>query len=231
MSGPVYLLDEQMEFPSVEDAADEEGLVAVGGNLTIPRLLEAYRKGIFPWYEDGFPLLWWSPAPRMVLYPEKMKVSKSLRASLNNSQITVKFDHNFKEVINQCARVPRPWQHGTWITEDMKQAYNRFHKEGYAHSVETYFNHELVGGLYGVSLGKMFFGESMFHLKPDASKVALYYLCKALKSWDFHLIDSQVETGHMKRMGGELMDRRQFLQKLETALSYPTKRGSWNFNE
>lgn len=227
MNNPIYLMDESMQLPLPENAADDEGLVAVGGMLRIKRLKEAYSKGIFPWYEEGYPVLWWSPDPRMILYPPKLKVSKSLRSLLRKDYISVKFDTCFAEVITQCAKMQREGQQGTWITDDMKKAYIRFHSKGYAHSVETYYRGKLAGGLYGVSLGKMFFGESMFHLQADASKIALYYLCTALNDWNFHLIDVQVETAHMKRMGGELIERRQFITKLNEALTFPTKREKW----
>ncbi len=223
---PVYTLDERIIFPH-PNFADESGLLAVGGDLSPERLLLAYSQGIFPWYAEDEPIMWWSPNPRMILFPDELKVSKSLKQSINNKEFEIKFDTLFEKVISNCSKSPRSDQDGTWITEQMKQAYTNLHQLGYAHSVETYFNGELVGGLYGISLGKAFFGESMFFTKRDASKIALYFLVQKLKEWDFHFIDAQVETEHLKRMGAQLISRKEFLISLNTALNFPTIQGKW----
>ena len=206
------------------------GLLAVGGDLSKERLLEAYRLGIFPWYSDDQPILWWSPDPRLVLDLKDFKISRSLSKTLKKGVFQVTFDHAFEEVIQACAVVPRAAQNGTWITEEMQEAYINLHGLGYAHSVESWFGGKLAGGLYGVSLGKAFFGESMFHLKTDASKVALATLVEKLKSWDFHFIDSQMTTEHMVRLGAKELPRRIFLKRLQSALRHPTRRGRWRID-
>ena len=197
------------------------------GDLSKERLLEAYRLGIFPWYSDDQPILWWSPDPRLVLDLKDFIMSRSLRKTLKKGVFQVTFDHAFEEVIQACAVVPRSAQNGTWITEEMQEAYINLHDLGYAHSVESWIGGKLAGGLYGVSLGKAFFGESMFHLKTDASKVALATLVEKLKSWDFQFIDSQMTTEHMVRLGAKELPRRIFLKRLQLALRHPTKRGRW----
>ena len=223
---PIFRLVDEPIFPP-PDYADPSGLLAVGGDLSKERLLEAYRLGIFPWYSDDQPLLWWSPDPRLVLDLKDFTISRSLRKTLKKAIFQVTFDHAFEQVIQACAVVPRTAQNGTWITEEMQEAYINLHGLGYAHSVESWLGGELVGGLYGVSLGKAFFGESMFHLKTDASKVALATLVEKLKSWDFHFIDSQMTTEHMIRLGAKELPRRIFLKRLQLALRHPTKRGRW----
>jgi leucyl/phenylalanyl-tRNA---protein transferase len=223
---PIFRLVEEPIFPP-PDYADPSGLLAVGGDLSNERLLEAYRLGIFPWYSDDQPILWWSPDPRLVLDLRDFKISRSLRKTLKKGVFQVTFDHAFEEMIRACAVVPREAQNGTWITDEMREAYVKLHGLGYAHSVESWFGGKLAGGLYGVSLGKCFFGESMFHLKTDASKVALATLVEKLKSWDFHFIDSQMTTEHMLRLGAKELPRRIFLKRLQSALLYPTKRGRW----
>ena len=222
----IFRLVDEPIFPP-PDYADPSGLLAVGGDLSKERLLEAYRLGIFPWYSDDQPLLWWSPDPRLVLDLKDFMISRSLRKTLKKAIFQITFDHAFEQVIQACAVVPRTAQNGTWITEEMQEAYINLHGLGYAHSVESWFGGELVGGLYGVSLGKAFFGESMFHLKTDASKVALATLVEKLKSWDFHFIDSQMTTEHMIRLGAKELPRRIFLKRLQLALRQPTKRGRW----
>jgi leucyl/phenylalanyl-tRNA--protein transferase len=223
---PIFRLVDDVVFPP-PDYADPSGLLAVGGDLSSERLLEAYRAGIFPWYSDDQPILWWSPDPRFMLELDEFKLSRSLRKTLRRKIFHVTFDRVFEEVIEACASVPREGQSGTWITPEMQQAYITLHGLGYAHSVEIWFKGELVGGLYGVSLGKAFFGESMFHRKADASKVALAALVEKLKSWNFQFIDSQMTTDHMSRLGAREVPRRIFLKRLKSALGHPTKRGKW----
>jgi leucyl/phenylalanyl-tRNA--protein transferase len=223
---PIYALNKEPIFPD-PNLADESGLLAVGGDLSVDRLVQAYSNGIFPWYSQGEPILWWSPDPRMVLFPENFKISKSLKQTLKNKSFEVKFDTNFREVIKRCAEVPRRGQPGTWITKEMSNAYQNLFKEGIAHSVETYQNGNLVGGLYGLSLGAVFFGESMFQTERDASKVALYHLVKKVTQWNFLMIDAQVETDHMKSLGAINIERKEFLMILEKALNHPTIKGKW----
>src|SRR3954451_7878286 len=227
---PIFRLIDEPIFPP-PDYADPSGLLAVGGDLSTERLLEAYRVGIFPWYSDDQPILWWSPDPRFVLYLDDFKISRSLQKTLKKRVFTVTLDRAFEEVIDACAAIPRQGQNGTWIVPEMKQAYINLHGLGYAHSVETWFNNELAGGLYGVSLGKAFFGESMFHHKTDASKIALAVLVEKLKSWDFHFIDSQLVTEHMVSLGATEVPRRIFLKQLGSALNQPTKRGKWRVGQ
>jgi leucyl/phenylalanyl-tRNA--protein transferase len=223
---PIFRLVDEPIFPP-PDYADPSGLLAVGGDLSKERLLEAYRLGIFPWYSDDQPILWWSPDPRLVLDLKDFIISRSLRKTLKKGVFQVTFDRAFEAVIQACAAVPRVAQNGTWITEEMQEAYINLHALGYAHSVESWCGGKLAGGLYGVSLGKAFFGESMFHLKTDASKVALATLVETLKHWDFHFIDSQMTTEHMLRLGAKELPRRIFLKRLQSALRHPTKRGRW----
>lgn len=205
-------------FPNPNNA-DEEGLVAYGGNLTPKVVLSAYLQGIFPWYNEGEPYLWWSPDPRMIVYPEKFKVSKSLHQKVKRGEFEVRFDTNFNAVIRSCSHVKREGQAGTWITDEMIMVYNRLHEMGFAHSVETYLDDELVGGLYGLSLGKVFCGESMFHKVSDASKVAFYYLVDKLKELNYSFIDAQVPTQHLKSLGGEEVPRSKFLEILAKSIS------------
>jgi len=223
---PIFRLVDEPIFPP-PDYADPSGLLAVGGDLSSERLLEAYRLGIFPWYSDDQPILWWSPDPRLTLDLKDFKISRSLGKTLRKGLFNVTFDCAFEEVIRACASVPREAQNGTWITQEMQEAYINLHGLGYAHSVESWLGAKLAGGLYGVSLGKAFFGESMFHLKSDASKVALATLVAKLKSWDFHFIDSQMTTDHMLNLGAKELSRRVFLKRLRSALRHPTKRGRW----
>lgn len=223
----IVLLDEnEIWFPDPYKAPKDFPL-AVGGDLSPDRLLFAYSIGIFPWYSEGEPILWWSPDPRMVLFPENLKISRSLKKVLKNKGFEVRFDTDFESVIKMCAAVPRPGQEGTWLTDEMIKAYIKLHNLGYAHSVETYLNGELVGGLYGVSIGKTFFGESMFHTVSDASKVAFVYLVKKLKEWDFDMIDCQQSTPHMARFGAINIPRKDFLDKLKESLKKPSIIGKW----
>ncbi|WHZ28063.1 MAG: Leucyl/phenylalanyl-tRNA--protein transferase [Nitrospira sp.] len=220
-----------LRFPPV-DQASREGLLAVGGDLSPERLLEAYRQGIFPWYNDDQPILWWSPDPRAVLFPDKLHVSRSLKRSLRSHVFTVTLDTSFRNIMEQCAG-PRPQypEGGTWITGEMLDAYTRLHELGYAHSVETWQNGCLVGGLYGVAIGRAFFAESMFTRVDDASKVALVRLVKQLEAWNFRLIDCQQFSPHVSRFGAEEIPRVDFIKHLHQALTLPDRRGRWTFDE
>jgi leucyl/phenylalanyl-tRNA--protein transferase len=215
---PVVWLDPhnaQQPFPDPTWALDEpNGLLAVGGCLSPERLLCAYSNGIFPWYDDATPICWWSPNPRTVLYPERLKVSRSLRKIIRSRRYMVSLDQAFTAVIAACS-APRPQTDATWIVPEMRSAYRRLHQLGFAHSVETWQDGQLVGGLYGVALGRMFFGESMFSQASDASKVALACLCAHLRRWRFPVIDCQLPTDHLYRLGAEDVSRQQFLQLLK----------------
>jgi len=223
----VYLLDRAINFPNPKDA-EPTGLVAIGGDLSVPRLLEAYKIGIFPWFNEGDPILWFSPNPRLVLFPNELHISKSLRKSINSGRFEIRFDSCFTDVICKCSKTKRKEQNDTWITNDMINAYSRLYEEGYSHSVETFMDGELVGGLYGVSLGGAFFGESMFHTVRDASKVALYYLVERLKEWDFDFIDSQVANIHMISLGARGIERDVFINLLQLTLNRETVKRNWN---
>lgn len=220
--------DDRLHFPPVE-AATPEGLLAAGGDLSVERLLEAYRHGIFPWYNPGQPILWWSPDPRAVLYPDKLKVSRSLRKTLKRGHLCVTFDTAFRDVMLACAapRAPSPGG-GTWITDDMVRAYCALHEQGMAHSVEVWEGRVLAGGLYGVALGGVFFGESMFARATDASKVALVALANRLQRWGYRLIDCQVPSSHLASLGAEEIPRARFLAELEAGLNLPGRPGRWS---
>jgi leucyl/phenylalanyl-tRNA---protein transferase len=204
----------------------KSGLLAVGGDLSPERLLAAYREGIYPWYSEGEPLLWWSPDPRFVLFPRELCVSRSMRQFLKKQFFQITFDHAFRSVIAAC-RKPRPDQDGTWITQEMQEAYIALHDIGYAHSVEVWQEESLVGGLYGVSLGHAFFGESMFSTRANASKAALITLVSGQQELHFNLIDCQVETPHLASLGARLIPRREFRALLKESLRYETYRGNW----
>ncbi len=221
-----YLLGEEISFPPA-DLAGKDGLLAVGGDLSPERLIEAYSKGIFPWYSEDSPILWWSPDPRMLLIPDEFKLKKSFRNTLNKNIYTTSFDSSFEDVMRACARVERKGQEGTWITEEMITAYTRLHEMGYCHSVETFHEDKMVGGLYGVSLGRTFFGESMFHTKQDASKVALYRLVEKLRAWNFDFIDVQQDTAHLRSLGAKNIPRKKFLTLLGKSLKGKTHKGKW----
>lgn len=214
-SAPYWLdLNHPELFPDTSLALKEpDGLLAVGGDLTEQRLLAAYQQGIFPWYSDDQPILWWSPDPRMVMKPTDLKISRSLRKTIRKNIFTVTFDKAFKHVIDECA-APRSYTDGTWITDEMKQAYARLHDSGYAHSVECWKDDELVGGLYGISIGQVFFGESMFARVSDASKVAFVFLVKHLQQWHYQLIDCQVYTEHLESLGAKCIPRDKFIKLL-----------------
>jgi leucyl/phenylalanyl-tRNA--protein transferase len=216
-----------VRFPPVESATPE-GLLAIGGDLEPERLLAAYRRGIFPWYNPGQPILWWSPDPRAVLYPARLKISRSLRKTLRRGHFHVTLDSRFRQVMVACA-APRAQYPGggTWITDEMLAAYCRLHELGVAHSVETWYQGQLAGGLYGVALGGLFFGESMFAHRTDASKVALVALVGRLHAWGFALVDCQVPSSHLASLGAEEIPRCQFLAELQAALTRPGRPGRW----
>ncbi|MCA9678871.1 MAG: leucyl/phenylalanyl-tRNA--protein transferase [Kofleriaceae bacterium] len=224
---PVFRLDKRLVFPPVELA--EDGLLAVGGDLRPERLLLAYSRGIFPWYGKNLPILWHSPDPRMVLYPDELIVNRSLKKQLRRAPYQLRLDTAFGDVLRGCATVPRLGQGGTWLVPDMISAYQRMHELGFAHSAEAWLGDRLVGGLYGVCLGGCYFGESMFAEAPDASKLAFVALVRQLQAWGIGLIDCQVHTEHLERFGAREIPREQFLAELEAALEQPTRRGKWTF--
>jgi leucyl/phenylalanyl-tRNA--protein transferase len=225
---PVYLLGEEILFPPVDHA--ENGLLAVGGDLSPERLVAAYSQGIFPWYSEGEPILWHSPDPRFVLTMGSFRVPRRLaRARRTASGLRLSLDEAFEDVIDACARAPRPGQRGTWITDEMKAAYAELHRLGFAHSAEAWSGGDLIGGVYGVSLGGVFFGESMFARAADASKLAFVALVEQLARWKIDLIDSQVETPHLARFGARPVPRARYLELLRRELSKPTRRGRWSF--
>jgi leucyl/phenylalanyl-tRNA--protein transferase len=207
--------------------AEEDGLLAVGGDLSTERLLEAYAAGIFPWFNEGSPILWWSPDPRLVLFPEELHVSASLARTLRRGRFRIATDTAFGEVIRGCAHSRRDGQQGTWITDEMIAAYEELHRLGFAHSFEAWSGERLVGGLYGVGLGGAFFGESMFSLEPDASKAAFVRGVEHLVRLGVELVDCQVRTDHLVRLGAREIPRHQFLDRLDGLLARPTPRGTW----
>ncbi len=223
---PVFQLTAELLFPPPELARDD-GLLAVGGDLSPERLLLAYSQGIFPWYSAGDPILWWSPSPRLILIPQDFHCSKRLARQIRQGAFQTRFDTAFREVISHCAGVRRASDNGTWIVPEMIEAYCRLHDLGYAHSVECWQGGHLVGGLYGVSLGGAFFGESMFSLVPNSSKIALAALCRRLGQWDFDLIDCQMKTAHLLRLGGEEINGHEFARRLNVSLAKPTRREPW----
>jgi leucyl/phenylalanyl-tRNA--protein transferase len=224
---PVYLLTDDLIFPPVH-LATPEGLLAVGGDLSPERLLLAYQSGIFPWYSDDEPILWWSPDPRLVLYPEELKISRSLSKTIRSGCFKATMDTGFARVIQACGRTRTRTGQGTWITPEMEKAYICLHRLGYAHSVEIWHEEVLVGGLYGVSLGRCFFGESMFSTMSDASKVALVVLRDHLQKKQFDFIDCQMPTDHLMRLGAKKIARDDFLSELRRSLLRPTLPGPWH---
>ena len=216
-------------FPALEDALVEpNGLLAAGGDLSLQRLITAYRTGIFPWFNEGEPILWWSPDPRMVLFPAELKISRSLRKTLKKDQYTIYFDRDFSQVMQACA-APRNRQSGTWIHPEMIAAYTQLHQMGLAHSVEVWIDNALVGGLYGVALGKVFFGESMFSTVTDASKIAFVHLVKYLQDWNYDLIDCQIKTAHLASLGAREIPRAEFSQQLSGLITHIDKGSKWEF--
>jgi len=216
-------------FPPVTQALRRpNGLLAAGGDLSPPRLLEAYRHGIFPWFNEDEPILWWSPDPRMVLFPAEFRISHSLRKTLRKGRHVVRLDSAFEQVMRACA-APREGASGTWIHEEMIAAYCELHRMGYAHSVETWLDGELIGGLYGVALGRMFYGESMFSRRTDASKIALAHLAAQLKRWNFGMIDCQMNTPHLASLGAREIPRKEFIARLQELINYAPVT-DWHFD-
>lgn len=227
MKEPVLLKKDDYRFPDPEHST-QQGLLAIGGDLSPLRLIQAYSQGVFPWFEEECPILWWSPDPRLILRPEHFRVSRSLRQTLKKPfQFTI--DTAFKEVITACA-TSKGRLLNTWITAGMIEAYTALHQMGWAHSFEVWLHEKLVGGLYGISLGHAFFGESMFHLVRDGSKVAMYFLCSVMKDWQFDFIDCQLPTAHLQSLGAEVVARKKFLSLLQQTLQYPDKRGKWAYS-
>ena len=226
---PIFWLnDDDISFPNPE-LANPDGILAVGGDLTPERLLLAYRIGLFPWFNPEDPILWWSPDPRFILYPKNLKIAKSMRSYFNQKKFQITFDQAFETVMKSCQQAYRKGQSGgTWITEDMLKAYCTLHEKGFAHSVEVWKGEELVGGLYGISLGRIFYGESMFSNVSNASKFGFISLVKKLEERNFTLIDCQQRTPHLESLGGEFVDRKVFLKYMELNQKETTLKGSWS---
>lgn len=222
----MYKLSDEIAFPHPQYASPE-GLLAIGGDLSPERILFAYEHGIFPWFNEEDPILWWSPDPRLILVPSEIKISKSMKRILQKGAFKNTFDQDFEAVIKNCSAVARKEQYGTWLSSDMQAAYLKLHQLGFAHSVETWLDGELVGGLYGLSMGKCFFGESMFAKTSNASKAALIYLAQSIQKFDFKLIDCQTETSHLTSMGAKLIEREKFMKILEKNKEQKTILGSW----
>jgi len=221
--------DENAPFPAVQTALEEpDGLLAAGGDLSETRLLNAYRNGIFPWFSDGQPILWWSPNPRMVFRTDAIHLSRKFKSQLRKSSWQIRVDTAFEEVIRQCAGIPRIGQRGTWIHPEMIAAYDHLHRQGHAHSVEVFSGERLVGGIYGIAIGRMFFGESMFSLESGASKIALFALAKTLHEWGWPLLDAQVENPHLQFMGAQFMPRREFIQEVARLCAMAEVPGLWS---
>jgi leucyl/phenylalanyl-tRNA--protein transferase len=221
-------LDNNEPFPPLESALREpNGLLAAGGDLSPQRLIEAYTRGIFPWFNPGDPILWWSPDPRMVLFPGELKISRSLRKTLKKHPYEIRVDTAFRQVMEACA-APRDDHGGTWIAPAMIAAYTELHRLGLAHSVETWMGDKLVGGLYGISLGRMFYGESMFSLATDASKIAFVHLVRQLERWGYGMIDCQMKTAHLASLGAREIPRTEFSQKLTKLVHFPGNTGHWH---
>jgi leucyl/phenylalanyl-tRNA--protein transferase len=219
-TGRVACVDGDCEFPSANQALTEpNGLVAIGGDLSEKRILKAYKNGIFPWFSEGEPILWWSPNPRMVLFPEALKISNSLKKTIKKQAFEIKFNSNFEAVIRACSQTPRAGQNGTWITEEMIKAYCQLHHAGIAISAEAWQNSSLVGGCYGIQIGRMFYGESMFHRVTDASKVAFVHLVEYLKKQNVGLIDCQMKTAHLASFGAKEIPRAEFIATLSNLTS------------
>lgn len=219
-NGRVASIDGDCTFPPLTEALHEpNGLIAIGGDLSLPRLLTAYQQGIFPWFSDGEPILWWSPSPRMVLFPTELKISRSLSKTLKNTAFETRFNTNFRAVITSCSKTARDGQPGTWITEDIINSYCALFDAGYAISAETWLGDTLVGGCYGVKIGKMFYGESMFHHVSDASKVAFIRLVQKLRDEGIGLIDCQMKTAHLASLGAREVSRDDFARQLSILIN------------
>ncbi len=215
------------EFPAIETAlTDPDGLLAAGGCLSPDRIINAYKHGIFPWYSPGEPILWWSPDPRLVLFPNNLQLSRSLKKTIRQKKFKISYDQAFSQTMQFCA-TPRDEDTGTWITEEMFQAYTLLHQQGIAHSFEAWLDDELVGGLYGIAIGQVFFGESMFHRKTDASKVAFSSLVQHLTEWNYQLIDCQVHTSHLSSLGAENIKRKDFSKLIKKYCSIPPNENAW----
>lgn len=225
---PVFLNPHDLAFPGVEHA-DEHGIIALGGDLRPKRLLAAYSLGIFPWPHENLPLLWFCPDPRFVLKPEQIIIKRSLKKALKKSKLNIKADHNFLAVIKSCQSVSRPGQDKTWISKDIIDGFYKLFKLGYAHSIEAYDDEKLVGGLYGISIGSIFFGESMFYTQSNASKLCFLSLAAHLQVWGFTLIDCQAHTEHLSGFGASFMKRDDFLEELRQSHKMPTRKGPWQF--
>ncbi|MBU0995624.1 MAG: leucyl/phenylalanyl-tRNA--protein transferase [Proteobacteria bacterium] len=225
----VFLLSENPSFPPPY-LAEENGLLAIGGDLSEKRLIQAYKTGIFPWYAKEDPILWWSPEKRLVLFPDELRISKSLGKTLRKKIFNVTFDQSFEQVITSCAETHIKKDKDTWIVNDMIAAYIRLYESGYAHSMEARLDGELAGGLYGVAIGKCFFGESMFTAKTNASKVAFVVLVKYLKDHQFHFIDCQLKTDHLMRFGAKEISRKRFMKELSQSISSDDTPGKWHFD-
>ena len=226
---PVYQLTNKLVFPPAA-LAEKDGLLAIGGDLSPARLLLAYSSGIFPWFSEGDPILWWSPSPRLVIFPDEFTIPKRLSRLLGRKKFSVTMDTAFRQVISACASVDERKERGTWITNDMIAAYNRLHDMGYAHSVECWQEDALVGGLYGLSLGGFFFGESMFSKQPNSSKIALVFLVNKMRQWDFDLIDCQMKTAHLMQFGAREIPGPEFQKLLAISVSRPTHKGKWQLS-
>ena len=228
MTSLPWLEQDQLWFPPAEQALDDpDGLLALGGDLSTERLKLAYRNGIFPWFSDDQPILWWSPSPRCVLFPEEIHVSRSLRRTLNRGYFTITADQAFPRIIRLCANTRAE---GTWITQDMIDSYGQLHKQGVAHSIEVWNpKGELAGGMYGLAIGRCFFGESMFSLETNASKVLMVHLANQLRDWGYQIMDCQVESGHLLRMGARSIPRSEFLSILRTCVDSSPDHSDWGF--
>lgn len=222
----IYRLSKEIVFPPPSHA-EPSGLLAVGGDLRPERLLLGYASGIFPWYSEGKPILWHTPDPRYVLESSALHVGRSLEKQMRRGRYEIRLDTRFRDVITRCGKVERPFQKGTWITRDMLEAYVRLHDLGFAHSAEAFLDGELVGGLYGVSLGTVYFGESMFADAPDASKVAFVTLVRQMQAWGIDLVDCQVHTEHLERFGAVHWPRARYIEEIEVRTALPTRRGHW----
>jgi leucyl/phenylalanyl-tRNA---protein transferase len=225
---PVFRLDHRLVFPPVHLA--EDGVVAVGGDLSAERLLLGYRQGIFPWYSENLPILWHSPEQRMMMTTRDLTVNRSLRKNIRRAPYTLKMDTAFVDVLTACSQVPRPGQQGTWLVADMLAAYTELHRLGFAHSIEAWDGAKLVGGLYGVSIGGAFFGESMFARAPEASKIAFVAAVRQLDAWRIGLIDCQVHTEHLQRFGAYEVPRLRYMEMLKSVVDAPTRKGRWAFD-